>query len=216
MQRTINGFRELLIGRHGQEQVRGLHADLELVEVVVLQDASMVESAFDHRLGTGLAVAFQQVPLQRSGIDADPHRTAVVARCGDHLAHPIRRADIAGIDPQAGRPRLGRFDAAFVVEVDVGHDRDRGGPHDRRQGGGRVLVRAGDPHDIGAGLFQGPHLGDGRRRIAGHRVGHRLDRDRRVPTDLYGTDADLAAFAPLNGPPGAIVLGVSHDGKIGL
>jgi hypothetical protein len=40
----------------------------------------VVERALDHRLGARLAVALQQVALERAGIDPDPHRAAVVFR----------------------------------------------------------------------------------------------------------------------------------------
>ena len=123
MQRVVAGLGELLVGRDGQEDVGRLHADLELVEVVILQDARVVERALDHRLGAGLAVLLEQVLLERAGIDADAHRAAVVLGGLDDLAHALGAADIAGIDAQAGGARLGRLDGALVVEVDVGHDR---------------------------------------------------------------------------------------------
>ena len=96
----------MLIGGHGHEHVGGLHADLELVEVVVLQDAGVAQRALDHGLGAGLAVALQQVALQRAGVDADAHGAAVVAGGLDHLAHAVGRADVAGVDAQAGRAGL--------------------------------------------------------------------------------------------------------------
>ena len=64
MQRVVAGVGELLVGRHRQEDVRRLHADLEFVEVVILQDAGMIQRALDHRLRAGLAVLFQQVLLE--------------------------------------------------------------------------------------------------------------------------------------------------------
>ena len=123
MQRVVAGLGQLLVGGDREEDVGRLHADLELVEVVVLQDARVVERALDHRLGAGLAVFLQQVLLQRAGIDADAHRAAVVLGRLDHLAHPLGAADIAGIDAQAGGAGLGRLDGALVVEMDVGDDR---------------------------------------------------------------------------------------------
>src|SRR3546814_9705387 len=56
--------------------------------------------------------------LQRAGVHADAHGAVVVARRLHHLAHPLARADVAGVDAQAGGPRLRRLDAAAVVEVD--------------------------------------------------------------------------------------------------
>ena len=61
MQRVVAGLGQLLVGGDRQEHVGRLHADLELVEIVVLQDAGVVERALDHRLGAGLAVLLQQV-----------------------------------------------------------------------------------------------------------------------------------------------------------
>ena len=80
VQRAVDGLGQHLIGGDGQEDVGRLHADLEFVEVVILQDPGVVERALDHRLGTGLAVALQQFALQRAGVDADAHGAAVVAR----------------------------------------------------------------------------------------------------------------------------------------
>ncbi len=67
----------------------------------------------------------------------------------DHFAHAFFIADIAGIDPQTGSARFGSFDGAFIVEMDVGHDRHRAfarrSSFKRR---GRGLVRCRNPHDI--------------------------------------------------------------------
>jgi len=167
MQGVIAGIGQLLIGGHGQEDVGRLHADLEVVEIVILQDARMVERAFDHRLGAGLAVFLQQVLLQRPGIDADAHGDAMVAGGLDHLAHPLGTADIARIDAQAGRAGIGGLERALIVEMDIGHDRHFRGLDDRVQRPGRVLVGAGHPDDVDPGLLAAPDLGDGGLGIGG-------------------------------------------------
>ena len=79
---------ELLIGGDGEEHVAGLHRDLIVAEVVVLENADMVERAFDQRLGAGLAIFFEQVLLEAAGVDADADRAAVGPGRGDHLARP--------------------------------------------------------------------------------------------------------------------------------
>ena len=106
MQRIVAGFGELLIGGDGEEHVGRLAGDLELEEVVVLEDLGVVQRALDHRLGAGLAVVLEQVALERAGIDADAHRAAVILGRLDDLAHALGRADIAGIDAQAGGAAL--------------------------------------------------------------------------------------------------------------
>ena len=77
--RGVGRLGEALVGGGGEEDVGGLHADLERVEVVVLEDADVVEAALDHRLRAGLAVLLEQVLLEAAGVDADAHRAAVVA-----------------------------------------------------------------------------------------------------------------------------------------
>jgi hypothetical protein len=68
--------------------------------------------------------AFQKLALQGPGIDADADGAAMVLGRLNHIAYPVSRADIARIDPQAGRTGLGRFDAALIVKMDIGHQGD--------------------------------------------------------------------------------------------
>ena len=195
MQRVVAGFGKLLVGRHREEDVGRLHADLELVEIVVLQDARMVERRFDHRLGARLAVLVEQVPLQRPGVDADAHGNAVILGGLDDLAHPLGAADIAGIDAQAGGAGVGRLDGALIVKVDVGDDRHPARSDDLVQCPGRVLVRAGDADDVDARLLAALDLRDGRLGIGGQGVGHRLHGDRRIAAHRHGPDHDLPRLA---------------------
>jgi hypothetical protein len=60
-----------------QEHVRRLHGHLVLAEAVVLEDADMVERAFDQRLGARARRILEQVLLQAAGVDADADRAAV-------------------------------------------------------------------------------------------------------------------------------------------
>jgi hypothetical protein len=205
VQRAVDGLGQLVVGGDGHERVGRLHRDLELVEVVVLQDAGVVQGALDHRLGARLAVLLQQFALQGAGIDADAHRAAVVAGRLDHFTDAVGGADIARIDPQAGGAGLGRLDAALVVEVDVGHER-----HPRLAGDGlerrrAVGVGAADPDDVGPGLFQLTDLLQRRGGVAGQGVGHRLDGDRRVAAHLDIADADLARLPARDHAPGTDV-----------
>src|SRR5690606_19406529 len=190
VQGAVDGVGQLLIGGDRQEGVGRLHRNLELVEVQVLQDAGVVQGAFDHRVRTGLAVFLQQLLLQRPGVDADAHGAAVVAGGLDDLLDPLDRADVAGVDAQAGGARLGRLDASAVMEMDVGHQRHAGLARNGAEGRRRLFVRAGDADDVGPGLFQLADLLQRRRRIGGRRISHRLDADRRAPADGNGADHD--------------------------
>ena len=126
MQRAIDRVGKLLIGGDREEQVAGLHRHLIVAEIMVLEDPDMVERALDQRLRAGLAIFFEQILLEASGIDPDADRAAIGLGRVDDLADPVGRADVAGIDPQARRAGVRRLERALVVEVDVGDDRDCG------------------------------------------------------------------------------------------
>src|SRR5438105_3026022 len=81
----------------GEEHVGRLHRHLIVVEIVVLEDADMVERAFDQRFGTRLAVFFEQVLLEAAGVDADADRTAVGAGRRNHFLDPAFGPDVAGV-----------------------------------------------------------------------------------------------------------------------
>ena len=134
MDRRVRRVGELLVGGRRKEHVGRLGADLELVEVIVLQDADVLEARLDHRFRAGLSVFLKQVPLEAAGVHADADRAAVVLRRLDDVTDAILRADIAGVDAEAGGPGLGRLDGALVVEVDVGNDRDISVADDLLQG----------------------------------------------------------------------------------
>ena len=59
MERVVAGVGELLIGGDGEKHIGGLARDLELEEIIVFEDLSVVERALDHRLGARLAIALQ-------------------------------------------------------------------------------------------------------------------------------------------------------------
>ena len=214
VQRVVADLGQLLVGGGGEEDVARLHADLELVEVVVLQVGGVPQRAFDQRLRVGFAVFLQQVLLQAAGIDADADRAAVVAGGLHHFLHPLGAADIARIDPQAGGAGLRRLDRPAVVEMDIGHDRDIHLPHDLGQRGGAFRRRAGDPDDIDPGHLGLADLGDGRRRILGRRIGHGLDGDRRVATDEDLAHPDLPRLAPGDHLIGAIAHALGFPGTV--
>ena len=192
-----------MIGRDGEEHVAGLHRHLVFVEIVVLQQLDVIERAFDQRVGAGLAVFFEQVLLKAAGVDADADRAAVGLGRADHFGDAFAAADIAGIDPQAGRARVGGFERALVVEMDVG-DRSAPARRGRSRASAAVLSSSGQETRImsAPGFLAAADLVDRRRRIRGQRVGHGLDRDRRIAADRHVADHDLAGFAARDIAPG--------------
>ena len=216
MDRRIGGLRDALVGGGGEEYVRRFHADLEFVEVVVLKDANVLESRFDHRLGTWLAVFLQQAPFQASRVHSDTDRATVILGRRDHLSDADGVADVSGIDPQAGGPCLGSLDGAPVMEMNVRDDRRGAFRDDLPQRRSRRLVWRRNPHDFGAGIDATQNLLHGRRDIRGVGVRHGLDRDRGVAADRDGTDANLPRFAAAYLAPGAYVVQRHGSGLVGM
>src|ERR1700759_4372197 len=100
MQRAVDSVRERLVSGDRQERIRRLHRNLVFAEIVVIENLGVIECTLDHRLGTWLAILLEKIWLQRSGVDADTHRAAMILRSLDDFFHTLRAADIAGIDAQ--------------------------------------------------------------------------------------------------------------------
>ena len=208
MQRIIAGLGQAMIRRDRQKHVRGFDADFDLVKIMVLQQAQMVEGAFHHRVRARLAVFLQQFAFQTAGIDANANGAAMVLGRLHHLAHPVGAADIAGIDAQARRTGTGRFEGALVMEMNI---RDQGHPRladNLFKGGGGLRVGAGHAHDVGAGVGGGVDLVKSRAGIGGDRVGHGLHRDRRVAANGEPAHMNLAGAATGDVTPGTDAHGV--------
>ena len=126
------------------------------------------------------------------------------------VLHALRRTDIAGIDAQARRAVLGRFDGALIMEVDVGHDRHVRRARDRLHGLGRIFIGTGHTHDVGAGFFERANLRDRGIGVASDRVGHALDGNRGVAADLDLTDLNLPRFAARDVAIGSKTHGSAH------
>ena len=198
MQRIIANLGQAAIGGDGEKHVRGLDRHLEVQEIVVLENMDVPKRAFHQGLGTGFGIFLQEIALQGPGVDADAHGAPMVPGRGDDLADPVHGTDVAGIDAQAGRPRLGRFDGTAVMEMDIGDDGHCHLADDLRQGPARFLVGAGNADDIDARLFQFADLGDGPLDIGGRGIGHGLDGNQRIAAHGHGADADLPGRMPRN------------------
>ena len=57
----------------------------------------------------------------------------MIPRGLDHLFDALFVANIAGVDPQAGRPCLCRLNTALLMEMNIRHDRHRNLRHDQFQ-----------------------------------------------------------------------------------
>ena len=120
------------------------------------------------------------------------------------LPHPLIAADIAGVDPQAGRTAFGGLDRAAVMEMDVGDDRHVHLAHDILQRQRAGLVGTGDPDNIDPRRLSAADLRHGAGDIGRQRVGHGLHGDRRAVAHRDLADIDPARLAALDFLIGAI------------
>ena len=123
--RCVGRFSQLLVCGCCHEYVRRFTADLEFVEIVVLQDFDMVQATFDHRIWAWLAVFLQQLFLKATSIHTNTDGTVIVFSGLNDFFYPLFVADVAWVDPKACSPRLSGLNPSFVVEVNIGHDRYR-------------------------------------------------------------------------------------------
>ena len=194
------------VARDGRRHVAGLQADDHQVVAQPLGHLDIAQRAFDHGLGTGIAVLVDQVFLEASGIDADPHRDAFVPGLADDFLESLVAADIAGVDPDLvdgglarGRRGVKASQRHPVVVVNISDQRDADPIADQLAGFDVFLLGDGHAHDLAAGFFQSLDLcqrcGDVER--VGRR--HRLDRDRMVAADDVIANTHLPRLVPLDG-----------------
>ena len=116
----------------------------------------------------------------------------------DHFFDIFARADVAGVEAQAVDALLDGDQRQFVIEMDVGDQRDANFFLDLAELLGRFAHRHGTADDFAAGRFQGPDLLHRGAHVAGVGLGHRLDRDRRIAADFHIAQLNLPGFAPFN------------------
>ena len=161
----------------------------------------MVEAALHHRVGGRFAVFVQEVLFQRTRVHADADRTVVITGGFDHFFDPRFIPDVTRIDAQAGRAREGGFDAAFVVEMDVSHDRHGAFAANLFHRGRGCLVRHRNAHDVSACFGCADDLVQRGLYVMGQGIRHGLHRDRRVPTHGHIANHDLARFTTVDIAP---------------
>ena len=188
----VEGLRGEPVGGDHQGDRGGLHRDLDVGEVDVLEQGEFVAGGLDQGLGGGPAVLLVEVGVQRPGVDPDADGHASVACLGGYLLDLGLLAQVARVQAQPLHAGLQRGECHLVVEVDVGHDRHRRARHNVGQAlGGRLLV-ARAAHDVRAGRGQRVDLGQRAVDVRRLRRRHRLHRDRRTITDGHAAQGDAA------------------------
>ena len=145
----------------------------------------MSQRRFNHGLRRGSAILPQQVLLQRTAINSNSNWYPLRLRRAHHLAHTLMRTDVSGIQAQLVDTSFKRHQREFVMEMNVGDERDIGYTFpDLFQCDCGVIVRHSETHDLASGAR---HLSNLRHRgadVSGIGLRHRLHHDRRAAADL--------------------------------
>jgi hypothetical protein len=129
-----------------------LHRDLEVVEVVLLEQARLPDRRLDERLRVALPYFCMIRGSREPALTPIRMETpAVLGRLRDLLDLVVELADVARVDADGGAAGVDRGEDVLGLEVDVGDHRDLAVPGDLRQRVGVVLAGAGDADDVAAG-----------------------------------------------------------------
>ena len=106
---------------------------------------------------------------------------------------------LPGLMRSLAAPRRAASMREPVVEVDVGHDRERRARRDALEARQRVGVRDRDAHDLASRLGEARDLGEGGYGVARVGGGHRLHGDGRAAADRHRADHDGTGLATRRG-----------------
>ena len=198
MQRIGHHLAETAVRLHGGGNVKGLHGNLDLVEVLFFQQADFPKGGGHHVIddavvaglglaGFGQAVDQVHVAGESAGATDAAHRGETaevhadadgdVAFLGglDHFAHLVGVAKVAGIEAQAVHAAGGALQGQLVMEVDIGNQGNVNLLLDLGHclGGFHVGHRRAD--DFTTRLFQLVNLAHGGLHVAGVGFSHGLD-----------------------------------------
>ena len=121
--------------------------------------------------------------IERTGVDADADRQAVILRFARDELDVLGLADVAGVEPQRLHAGFDRGERELVLEVDVGDDRHRRTGHDLREADRGFFLVARAAHDVGAGRGERVDLRERAVDVGGLGGGHRLHRHACVAAD---------------------------------
>ena len=195
MQRVVRLLADELVRTGAHQNVGGFDGDDEIIIAHVLDEVDLIKRRLHDALGGDVTTVLRdQVLLEGAGVYADTDRDVPLLRAVHDSPDLLVRADVARVDTDLIRAVFHRFDGHAVVEVNVGHERNRDLLLDltNRQRG--LVGRHGAADDLAAGLLEAVNLRDGRRNVLRLRVAHGLDCDRVLPADLYISDRNHTGF----------------------
>ena len=219
MQRIRHHSGQAAVGFHGGWHIKSLEGNLNLVKILLFQQADFPQGGGDHVVddavfpGLGFAGFGQLIDqVQMAGkapsaADAAHRRQAaeVDADADGNVAFPGRRyyllnllgvPQIAGIQAQAIHSAAGAFQGQLIVKMDVGNQGNLNPLFDFGHRPGRFQIGNGRADNVAAGFLQLVDLADGGFNIPRIGLGHGLDGNIGPAADL-----DAAHINRFSNPP---------------
>ena len=219
MQRVGHHFTQAAVSFNSSRHVKGLHGNLDLVEILLLQQADLPQGGGHHvvhyavvaRLrfaGLGQTVHQVHVAGEAAGasdtahwreaaeIDADADGDVALLGRLHHLAHLVFVAQVARIESQAVHAAGGALQGQLVVEVDVGDERNVNLLFDLRHRLGGLHIGHRRADNLATRLFQLVDLSHRRLHVAGVGFSHRLDGHIGVAAHLHAAHVHRFGNSP--------------------
>ena len=198
MQGLLNLLGNLTVGIDRHKHFRRFQANLEILEVMTIQDIDVAHGGLHQRVCRRLAIFALERLLQRTGVHTNANGNVAVPGRTDHGTDAVIAADIARIDPETVNTQFCYPKSDFVIEVDVGNQRQGNLLPNLPERLSGVHGRNGNTHYVRTCLLQCLDLANGGLYVTGFGVGHALHRNRRVTTHRNIAHHDLAGFASDN------------------
>ena len=185
----MSGEHPVDIDRFGN--VRRFSADNDIMKAFILQKFKVTHRRLDQKRRSAFTGGNFgcEIPLERSGIDADTNRYFLVFSCTGNRPDVFPRTDIPRIETECIGPRLYRRERAAVVKMNIGDHRNRRSLSYFAKNLRGIDIRNSETNDIttdrsACGDLLGKFSG-----IVRVDITHRLDTHRSAPAD--GDRSDL-------------------------
>ena len=186
MERPVAALGEQPVGLHHHDRIVVLDRNLEVVEVVLFEEARLPHRTLDQGLCRCLAIFLHDARLERPRVHSDANRNACrLGGGGDLTDLVIEPSDVSGVDAHGADTGVDGRENVARLEVDVGNHRDLALARDDVQYIRVVLVRHRDAHDVTAGRGELGDLLEGGIDVGGLRRGHRLDAHLGITADFH-------------------------------
>ena len=178
--------------------IRRFDADNQIVITHLLNQGNLIQRTLNESFRCHAAIFLYQWLFQRTAVDADTNRHAILFCLVNHRLDPLSGTDISRIDTDFVRAALDRRDRETIVKMNIRHQWNMYLAFNLRQGSSRLHCRHCHTDNIAARVLQRQNLLDGRLHILCFRITHRLDQNRIAAADLTFSNLHHFRLVPVS------------------